>query len=59
MIKKQAGEERVDLACTSALHFVTEELEQGQDGILEAGAEAQTMEGAACWRAPHGLLSLS
>ncbi|XP_040593944.1 uncharacterized protein LOC101834311 isoform X8 [Mesocricetus auratus] len=32
-----------------------QEVKQGRN--LEAGADAEAMEGAACWLAPHGLLS--
>lgn len=33
-----------------------QKLKQGRK--LEEGADAEAMEGAACWLAPHGLLSL-
>jgi hypothetical protein len=60
--KKQVGEER--FFCF-ILHFhITvhhhkksgQELKQGKN--LETGADAEAMEGAACWTASPGLLSL-
>jgi hypothetical protein len=50
------------LAYASTLLFIIggwnlgQELKQGRN--LEAGMDAEAMEGAAYWLAPHGLLSL-
>ena len=46
MTKKQAGEEMVYLAYTSSQYSI---IEGSQDRNLEAGAEAEAMEGAAYW----------
>jgi hypothetical protein len=58
MTKKQIGEERVNPAYTSTLLFITK---GSQDWNLEAGADAETMEGSclqACfpWLAQLALL---
>ena len=56
--KKQVGEERVYLAYTSILLFMTKEVRTGTQACQEAGADAEAMEGAAYWVASHCLLSL-
>jgi hypothetical protein len=59
MTKKQPGEERVylPLRFTSLFnHLSNSELKQSRN--LEAGADAEAMEGAAYCLTPHGLLSL-
>ena len=59
MTKKQPGEERVylPLRFTSLFnHLSNSELKQSRN--LEAGADAEAMEGAAYWLAPHSLLSI-
>jgi hypothetical protein len=45
MIKKQVGEERVYLAYTSTLLFITKEVRTGTQASQEAGADAEAMEG--------------
>ena len=44
MTKKQGGEERVDLAHTSMLLFITKEVRTGTQAGQEAGADAEAME---------------
>jgi hypothetical protein len=61
MTKKQVGEERVYLAYTSILLFVTKEVRTGTQEGKEAGADAEAMEGyylLACfpWLAQPALL---
>jgi hypothetical protein len=61
MTKKQVGEERVYLAYTSILLFITKEVRTGTQGGQEAGADAEAMEGyslLAClpWLAQPALL---
>jgi hypothetical protein len=56
--KKKAGEERVYLAYTSILLFITEEVRTGTQAGQEAGADAEAMEGRSYWLASPGLLSL-
>ena len=61
MTKKQVGEERVYLAYTSILLFITKEVRTGTQAGQEAGAEAEAMEGCsllAClpWLAQPALL---
>jgi hypothetical protein len=61
MIKKQVGEERVYLAYTSILLFITKEVRTGTQAGQEAGADAETTEGCsllACffWLAQPALL---
>jgi hypothetical protein len=53
---RQLGKERVYFM----LYFSRKQsLTEGSQGRnLEAGADAEAMEGAAYWLAPHGLLSL-
>ena len=45
MAKKQVGKERVYLAYTSMLLFITKEVRTGNQAGQESGAEAETMEG--------------
>jgi hypothetical protein len=45
MTKKQVGEERVYLAYTSMLLFITKEVRTGTQTGQEAGADAEAMEG--------------
>ena len=45
MAKKQVGEERVYLAYTSILLFITKEVKTGTQAGQEAGADAEAMEG--------------
>jgi hypothetical protein len=45
MTKKQVGEERVYLAYTSILLFITKEVRTGTQAGQEAGADAAAMEG--------------
>jgi hypothetical protein len=45
MTKKQVGEERVYLAYTSILLFITKEVRTGTQAGQEAGADAEAMEG--------------
>jgi hypothetical protein len=45
MTKKQVGEERVYLAYTSMLLFITKEVRTGTQAGQEAGADVETMEG--------------
>ena len=61
IIKKQVGEERVYLAYTSILLFITKEVRTGTQAGQEAGADAEAMEGCyllAClpWLAQLALL---
>jgi hypothetical protein len=61
MTKKQVGEERVYLAYTSMLLFITKEVGTGTQAGQEAGADAGAMEGCcllAClpWLAQPTLL---
>ena len=61
MTKKQVGEERVYLAYTSILLFITKEVRTGTQTGQEAGADAEAMEGCsllACfsWLAQPALL---
>jgi hypothetical protein len=61
MTKKQVGEERVYLAYTSMLLFITKEVRTGTQAGQEAGADAEAMEGCsllAClpWLAQPALL---
>jgi hypothetical protein len=44
MTKKQVGEERVYLAYTSTLLFITKEVRTGAQAGQEAGADAESME---------------
>ena len=45
MTKKQVGEERVYLAYTSILLFITKEVRTGTQAGQKAGADAEAMEG--------------
>ena len=45
MTKKQVEEERVYLAYTSTLLFITKEVRTGTQAGQEAGADAEAMEG--------------
>jgi hypothetical protein len=45
MTKKQVGEERVYLAYSSILLFITKEVRTGTQAGQEAGADAEAMEG--------------
>jgi hypothetical protein len=45
MTKKQVGEERVYLAYTSILLFITKEVRAGTQAAQEARADAESMEG--------------
>ena len=45
MTKKQVGEERIYLAYTSILLFITKEVRTGTQAGQEAGADAEAMEG--------------
>ena len=61
MTKKQIGEERVYLAYTSILLFITKEVRTGTQTGQKAGADAEAMEGCsllAClpWLAQPALL---
>jgi hypothetical protein len=61
MTKKQVGEERVYLAYTSILLFITKEVRTGTQAGQEARADAEAMEGCsslACfpWLAQLALL---
>jgi hypothetical protein len=61
MTKKQVGEERVYLAYTSILLFITKEVRTEIQAGLKAGADAEAMEGCfllACfhWFAQPALL---
>ena len=61
MTKKQIGEERVYLAYTSILLFITKEVRTGTQAGQEGGADAEAMEGCsllACfpWLAQPALL---
>jgi hypothetical protein len=44
MTKKQVGEERVYLAYTSMLLFITKEVRTGTQAGQEAGSDAEAME---------------
>jgi hypothetical protein len=57
MTQKQAVQEKVYLAVTIH-HWRKSRQELKQSSDLEAGPDAEAMEGAAYWLAPHGLLSL-
>ncbi|EDK98743.1 mCG145843, partial [Mus musculus] len=46
MTKKQVGEERIYLAYTSILLFITKEVRTGTQAGQEAGADAEAMEGS-------------
>jgi hypothetical protein len=61
MTKKQVGEERVYLAYTSMLLFITKEIRTGTQAGQEGGVDAEAMEGCsllAClpWLAQLALL---
>ena len=61
MTKKQVEDERVCLAYTSVLLFITKEVRTGTQAGQEAGADAEAMEGCfllAClpWLAQPALL---
>jgi hypothetical protein len=61
MTKKQVGEERVYLAYTSILLFITKEVRTGTQAGQEAGADAEVMEGCSLlvcfpWLAQPALL---
>jgi hypothetical protein len=56
--KKQIGEERVYLAYTSTLLFVTKEVRTGTQAGQEAGADAEPWSDVLYWLASPGLLSL-
>jgi hypothetical protein len=61
MTKKQVGEERVYLAYTSILLFITKEVRTGTQAGQNAGADAEATEGyrdILYWLASPGLLSL-
>jgi hypothetical protein len=45
MTKKQVGEERVYLAYTSTMLFITKDVRTGTPAGQEAGADAEAMEG--------------
>jgi hypothetical protein len=45
MTKKQVGEERVYLAYTSTLLFITKDVRTGTQAGQKAGADAEVMEG--------------
>jgi hypothetical protein len=51
MLKKQVGEERVYLAYTFILQFITKEVRTGTQAGQEAGADAEDMEGYSYWLA--------
>ena len=53
--QKQLGEERIDLTCSSTSLFITKE-SQGKN--LEAGVDAEIIDGATYWLAHNGLLGL-
>jgi hypothetical protein len=61
MTKKQAGEERIYLAYTFILLFITKEVRTGTQAGQKAGADAEAIEGClllACfpWLAQPALL---
>jgi hypothetical protein len=61
MTKKQVGEERVYLAYTFILLFITKEVKTGSQAGQKAGTDAEAMEGCyllVCfpWLAQHALL---
>jgi hypothetical protein len=61
MTKKQVGEERVYLAYTSILLFITKEVRTGTQAGQKAGADAEAMEGCSLlscfpWLAQTALL---
>jgi hypothetical protein len=61
MTKKQAGEERVYLAYTSMLLFITKEVRTGTQAGQEAGADAEAIKGCSLlpclpWLAQPALL---
>jgi hypothetical protein len=61
MTKKQVGEERVYLAYTFILLFITKEVRTGTQAGQEAGADAEAMEGCSLlagfpWLAQPALL---
>jgi|UPI00001F6491 hypothetical protein len=58
MTKKQVGEEKVYLAYTSILLFITKEGRTGSQAGQKAGAEAEATEGCSYWLASPGLFSL-
>jgi hypothetical protein len=58
MTKKQVGEERVYLAYTSILLFITKEARTGTQAGQEAGAEQRPWRDVLYWLASLGLLSL-
>ena len=58
MTKKQVGGERVDLAHTSMLLFITKEVRTGTQAGQEAGADAEPWRDVTYWLASPALLSL-
>jgi hypothetical protein len=58
MTKKQVGEERVYLAYTSILLFITKEVRTGTQAGQKAGTDAEAMEGCSLLACLPGLLSL-
>jgi hypothetical protein len=58
MTKRQVGEERVYLAYTSILLFITKEVRTGTQAGQKAGADAVAMEAILYWLASPGFLSL-
>ena len=58
MTKKQVGEERVYLAYTSILLFITKEVRTGTQASQKAGADAESWMNVLYWLASSGLLSL-
>jgi hypothetical protein len=58
MTKKQVGEERVYLAYTSILLFITKEVRTGTQAGQQAGADAEPWTDVLYWLASPGLLSL-
>jgi hypothetical protein len=58
MTKKQVGEERVYLAYTSILLFITKEVRTGTQAGQKAGAEQRPWRDVLYWLASFGLLSL-
>ena len=58
MTKKQVGEERVYLAYTSILLFITKEVRTGTQAGQNAGADAEAIEGCSLLACLSGLLSL-
>jgi hypothetical protein len=59
MTKKQVGEERVYLAYTSTLLFITKEVRTGTQAGQETGADAEAMEECSLLACFHWLAQLA